>query len=64
MADATVLFEAGQAGPPFLEQAGISCEFKVMHHILSIKFHFFIIQCMKPADHLHLCRLILVLAIQ
>ncbi|KAH8493439.1 hypothetical protein H0E87_020253 [Populus deltoides] len=28
MADATVLFEAGQAGPPFLEQAGISCEFK------------------------------------
>ncbi|KAL9452072.1 hypothetical protein AB3S75_007967 [Citrus x aurantiifolia] len=28
MADRTVLFEAGQAGPPFLEQAGISCEFK------------------------------------
>ncbi|KAA8520168.1 hypothetical protein F0562_014424 [Nyssa sinensis] len=28
MADRTVLFEAGQAGPPFLEQAGMSCEFK------------------------------------
>ncbi|GKV01923.1 hypothetical protein SLEP1_g14434 [Rubroshorea leprosula] len=28
-ADRTVLFEAGQAGPPFLEQAGVSCEFKV-----------------------------------
>ncbi|OAY63894.1 putative carboxylesterase [Ananas comosus] len=28
MADRTVLFEAGQAGPPFLQQAGISCEFK------------------------------------
>ncbi|EEF43791.1 probable carboxylesterase SOBER1-like [Ricinus communis] len=28
IADRTVLFEAGQAGPPFLEKAGISCEFK------------------------------------
>lgn len=28
MDDRTVLFEAGQTGPPFLEQAGISCEFK------------------------------------
>ncbi|KAF6144950.1 hypothetical protein GIB67_013301 [Kingdonia uniflora] len=28
IADNTVLFEAGQAGPPFLEQAGIRCEFK------------------------------------
>ncbi|XP_059624578.1 probable carboxylesterase SOBER1-like [Cornus florida] len=28
MDDKTVLFEAGQAGPPFLEQAGMSCEFK------------------------------------
>ncbi|XP_062088245.1 probable carboxylesterase SOBER1-like [Humulus lupulus] len=28
MDDRTVLFEAGQAGPPFLEKAGISCEFK------------------------------------
>ncbi|PRQ28309.1 putative lysophospholipase [Rosa chinensis] len=28
IADKTVLFEAGQAGPPFLEQAGVSCEFK------------------------------------
>ncbi|KAL6197689.1 hypothetical protein ACLB2K_033295 [Fragaria x ananassa] len=26
--DRTVLFESGQAGPPFLEQAGVSCEFK------------------------------------
>ncbi|KAB2082185.1 hypothetical protein ES319_A05G181800v1 [Gossypium barbadense] len=28
MADRTVLFEAGQAGPPFLQQAGVTCEFK------------------------------------
>ncbi|PIA38165.1 hypothetical protein AQUCO_02800071v1, partial [Aquilegia coerulea] len=28
IADRTVLFEAGQAGPPFLEQVGVSCEFK------------------------------------
>lgn len=28
MADRTVLFEAGQAGPPFLQSAGVSCEFK------------------------------------
>ncbi|XXG44765.1 hypothetical protein AAC387_Pa02g0029 [Persea americana] len=28
IADRTVLFGAGQAGPPFLEQAGMSCEFK------------------------------------
>lgn len=28
MADRTVLFEAGQAGPPLLEQAGVSCTFK------------------------------------
>ncbi|KAK2997286.1 hypothetical protein RJ639_026589 [Escallonia herrerae] len=28
IADRTVLFEAGQAGPPFLEKLGISCEFK------------------------------------
>ncbi|KAM1033605.1 hypothetical protein TB2_036569 [Malus domestica] len=28
IADNMVLFEAGQAGPPFLEQAGVSCEFK------------------------------------
>lgn len=39
MADRTVLFEAGQAGPPFLEQAGVSCEFKVC--IL----HIFLIFC-------------------
>lgn len=31
MADRTVLFEAGQAGPPFLEKIGVSCEFKVIH---------------------------------
>ncbi|XP_022877935.1 probable carboxylesterase SOBER1-like isoform X2 [Olea europaea var. sylvestris] len=28
MADRTVLFEAGQAGPPFIEKSGLSCEFK------------------------------------
>jgi hypothetical protein len=29
MADKVVLFEAGQAGPPFLQSAGVNCEFKV-----------------------------------
>lgn len=28
VADRVVLFEAGQAGPPFLQSAGMSCEFK------------------------------------
>ncbi|XP_066344822.1 probable carboxylesterase Os04g0669500 [Miscanthus floridulus] len=28
MADKVVLFEAGQAGPPFLQSAGANCEFK------------------------------------
>ncbi|KAG0493345.1 hypothetical protein HPP92_004339 [Vanilla planifolia] len=28
IADRTVLFEAGQAGPPFLEKIGMQCEFK------------------------------------
>ncbi|KAK4259083.1 hypothetical protein QN277_005454 [Acacia crassicarpa] len=28
IADRTVLFEAGQAGPPFLEKIGVTCEFK------------------------------------
>ncbi|KAG8066632.1 hypothetical protein GUJ93_ZPchr0004g40527 [Zizania palustris] len=28
IADKVVLFEAGQAGPPFLQNAGLSCEFK------------------------------------
>ena len=27
--DKTVLFEAGQAALPFLQQAGVTCEFKV-----------------------------------
>ena len=31
LADRTVLFEAGQAGPPFLEKIGVSCEFKVKY---------------------------------
>lgn len=30
LSDRTVLFEAGQAGPPFLEKAEMSCEFKVL----------------------------------
>lgn len=34
IADRTVLFGAGQAGPPFLEQAGMSCEFKVVQLLL------------------------------
>jgi len=29
MVDRTVLFEAGHAGPPFLEKNGVGCEFKV-----------------------------------
>jgi len=29
MDDRTVLFEAGHAGPPFLEKNGVGCEFKV-----------------------------------
>ena len=29
--DGRVLFEAGQAGPPLLEKAGLSCEFKVRY---------------------------------
>ncbi|XP_031489475.1 carboxylesterase SOBER1-like [Nymphaea colorata] len=41
MADKTVLFEAGQAGPPFLQAAGIvSCEFKAypgLAHSISTK---------------------------
>ncbi|KAG2569614.1 hypothetical protein PVAP13_7NG431900 [Panicum virgatum] len=28
MADRTVLFEAGQAGPPFLQSISVTCEFK------------------------------------
>lgn len=36
MADRTVLFEAGQAGSPFLEQAGVSCEFKVIYDSLHL----------------------------
>ena len=38
MADRTVLFKAGQAGPPFLEQAGMKCEFKVVPSFLSTYF--------------------------
>ncbi|KAF3451797.1 hypothetical protein FNV43_RR07893 [Rhamnella rubrinervis] len=44
MADRTVLFEAGQAGPPFLEQAGVSCEFKAYpgldHSINNEELHY------------------------
>jgi hypothetical protein len=36
VADRVVLFEAGQAGPPFLQSAGMSCEFKVI--ILQVLF--------------------------
>ncbi|KAE9599097.1 putative alpha/Beta hydrolase [Lupinus albus] len=38
MVDRTVLFEVGQAGPPFLEKHGISCDFKAypgLDHSLS-----------------------------
>ena len=43
MADRTVLFEAGQAGPPFLVDVGVSCEFKVIHPDIAI---FFINSCL------------------
>ncbi|KAG1327173.1 Lysophospholipase [Cocos nucifera] len=36
MADKTVLFGAGQAGPPFLERAGMSCEFKCLVCVLDL----------------------------
>jgi predicted esterase len=29
LVDKTVLFEAGQAAPPFLQKIGVGCEFKV-----------------------------------
>lgn len=35
--DGTVLFEAGQAGPPFLQHIGINCEFKVTTHSFPLK---------------------------
>ncbi|GMH05265.1 hypothetical protein Nepgr_007105 [Nepenthes gracilis] len=40
MEDRTVLFEAGQAGPPFLDKADVSCEFKAypgLGHSISSK---------------------------
>ncbi|RAL49541.1 hypothetical protein DM860_012974 [Cuscuta australis] len=44
MADRTVLFEAGQAGPPFLGRAGIPCEFKAYpglgHSITQVELHY------------------------
>nr|ABK21089.1 unknown [Picea sitchensis] len=33
MSDNVVEFNAGQAGPPLLEQAGVSCEFKAYPHL-------------------------------
>lgn len=43
MADQTVLFGAGQAGPPFLEQAGMTCEFKVLPRYLFYQPWFFML---------------------
>lgn len=44
MSDGTVLFEAGQAGPPFLERTGMSCEFKAYpgldHSISNEELHY------------------------
>ncbi|KAK6932802.1 Phospholipase/carboxylesterase/thioesterase [Dillenia turbinata] len=44
IADGTVLFEAGQAGPPFLEKIGMSCEFKAYpglgHSINNEELHY------------------------
>ena len=36
MADRIVLFEAGQVGPPFLAEVGVSCGFKVIHPNIAI----------------------------
>lgn len=38
ISDPTVLFEAGQAGPPFLEKAGVTCEFKVYYNQILFQF--------------------------
>ncbi|KAJ0791620.1 putative lysophospholipase [Helianthus annuus] len=38
-ADGTVLFEAGQAGPPFLQQLGMNCEFKVLLTLPHLQYH-------------------------
>ncbi|KAL6844138.1 hypothetical protein ACP4OV_025811 [Aristida adscensionis] len=44
MADRTVLFEAGQAGPPFFQSAGVHCEFKAYpdlgHSISKEELHY------------------------
>lgn len=51
IADGTVLFEAGQAGPPFLDKAGFSCEFKVKRLMIkfSASFHLTILFAMMQA---------------
>lgn len=43
MADMKVLFEAGQEGPPFLQRAGINCEFKVQLAVIIINILILII---------------------
>lgn len=44
IADRTVLFEAGQAGPTFLQSAGVNCEFKAYpdlgHSISQEELHY------------------------
>ena len=41
MDDRVVLFSAGQVGPPFLEQAGMRCQFKVCPFISSSNLRFY-----------------------
>ena len=53
MDDRIVLFSAGQDGPPFLEQAGMRCQFKVCPFISSSNLRFlegilFIFWCFRP----------------
>ncbi|KAM0051860.1 putative phospholipase/carboxylesterase/thioesterase, alpha/Beta hydrolase [Helianthus debilis subsp. tardiflorus] len=39
IADEVVLFEAGQAGPPFLQRLGINFEFKVLSYSIPFQGH-------------------------
>ena len=67
MDDRTVLFEAGQAGPPFVEQAGVSCEFKVLAYHPFLKHpHDFPMRCpeTEKTNGITFFRLILVLVTQ
>lgn len=54
MADKTVLFEAGEAGPPFLERAGMTCEFKVITGVSQI-VHLYFVFLTNVSPIIHCC---------